>query len=49
MDENPVLLFGGVLAVLLCLLIRSAFVYGHRTAHMPNGMYSIEINSDLNC
>ncbi|KAH6644190.1 putative cytochrome P450 oxidoreductase [Boeremia exigua] len=37
MEGNPVLLFGGVLAVLLCLLIRNAFVYGHRTAHMPNG------------
>jgi len=48
MDESPVLLFGGVLAVLLCLLIRSAFVHGHRTAHMPDGMHLVVTNTNLN-
>ncbi|KAH8698126.1 putative cytochrome P450 oxidoreductase [Phaeosphaeriaceae sp. PMI808] len=37
MNENTFLLFGGAVAVLLSLLIRSAFVYGHRTKHMPPG------------
>lgn len=37
MGENTNLLFVGAAVVLLALLLRSAFVYGHRTKDMPDG------------